>query len=144
MRNKSIGAAAVIVNGDGGVLLVKQTYGPLNWELPGGAAEVGESPDETVLREVREETGLDVAVLHLTGYYHETDADFRHFVFWCEIRGPDTVPRPDLMEVSECRYWRPDALPRPISDFTMRRIQDAVAGIRFRLPTHVGPRVWLD
>jgi 8-oxo-dGTP diphosphatase len=144
MENKSIGAAAVIVNADGGVLLVKQTYGRLNWELPGGAAEIGESPDETVVREVREETSLDVAALHLTGYYHDGGADFLHFVFVCEIRAPDAVPRPDLTEVSECRYWPPDALPRPISDFTVRRIQDAVAGVRFRLPSHVGPRVWLE
>jgi 8-oxo-dGTP pyrophosphatase MutT (NUDIX family) len=53
MRNRRIGAAAVIVNDEGGVPLVKQTYGRLNWELPGGAGEAGESPDETVLREVR-------------------------------------------------------------------------------------------
>ena len=62
MRNKRIGAGAVIVNDEGGGMLVKQTYGRLNWELPGGAGEAGESPDETVLRDVREETGLDIAV----------------------------------------------------------------------------------
>lgn len=56
MRNKRIGAGAVIVNDEGGVML-EQTYGRLNWELPGGAEEAGESPDETVLRGVREETG---------------------------------------------------------------------------------------
>jgi 8-oxo-dGTP diphosphatase len=102
------------------VLLVKQTYGRLNWELPGGAAEAGESPDETVLRE---EAGLDVAVLHLTGYYHDAEADFLHFVFLCEMRAGAAAPRPDLTEVSECRYWPPGALPRPISDFTIRRIK---------------------
>ncbi len=142
--NKKIGAAAVIVDGEGRVLLVKQTYGHLNWDLPGGAAEAGESPDETVLREVREETGLDVTVLHLTGYYHDAEADFLHFVFLCELRDRDAAPRPDLAEVSECGYWPPGALPRPISDFTIRRIQDAVAGVKFRLPTRVGPRVWLE
>ncbi len=142
--NKKIGAAAVIVDGEGRVLLVKQTYGHLNWDLPGGAAEAGESPDETVLPEVREETGLDVTVLHLTGYYHDAEADFLHFVFLCELRDRDAAPRPDLAEVSECRYWPPGALPRPISDFTIRRIQDAVAGVKFRLPTRVGPRVWLE
>jgi 8-oxo-dGTP diphosphatase len=93
--------------------------------LPGGAAEAGESPDETVLREVREEGGLDVAVLHLTGYYHDAEADFLHFVFLCEMRAGA-------------------AAPRPISDFTIRRIQDAVAEVKFRLPSRVGPRVWLE
>jgi len=99
--NKKIGAAAVIVDGEGRVLLVKQTYGHLNWDLPGGAAEAGESPDETVLQEVREETGLDVAVLHLTGYYHDAEADFLHFVFLCELRDRAAAPRPDLAEVSD-------------------------------------------
>jgi len=93
---------------------------------------------------VREETGFDVSVLHLTGYYHDAEADFLHFVFLCEVRTRDAAPRPDLAEVSECRYWPRSALPRPISDFTIRRIEDAIAGVEFRLPSHVGPRVWLE
>jgi len=126
------------------VLLVKQTYGRLNWELPGGAAEAGEAPDDTVQREVREETGLAVAVLHMTGYYFDTAADFLHFVFRCEVSDRDAIPRADLTEASECRYWPCSALPRPISDFTVRRIEDAVAGVKFGLPSRVGPRVWLE
>jgi 8-oxo-dGTP pyrophosphatase MutT (NUDIX family) len=141
---RKIGAAAVILDVDGRVLLVKQTYGPLNWELPGGVGEAGESPDDTVLREVLEETGLAVAVLHMTGYYYDAAADFLHFVFRCEISDGDPVPRADLTEVSECRYWPRSALPRPISDFTVRRIEGAVAGIKFGLPSRVGPRVWLE
>ncbi len=65
-------------------------------------------------------------------------------VFLCRVRDGDAAPRPDLAEVSECRYWPPGALPRPISDFTMRRIQEAVAGVKFRLPSRIGPRVWLE
>ena len=75
---------------------------------------------------------------------HGTEADFLHFVFLCELRAGAAAPRPDLAEVSECRYWPPGALPRPISDFMIRQIQDAVAGVKFRLPSRVGPRVWLE
>src|SRR5688500_810850 len=39
MIGKKLGAAAVILDTLGRVLLVKHTYGPLNWELPGGGAE---------------------------------------------------------------------------------------------------------
>ena len=50
--SKGIAAAGVILNSHGHVLLVKHSYGPLNWELPGGAAERDESPTETSVREV--------------------------------------------------------------------------------------------
>ena len=47
-------AAAVIVDDDGRILLVRHSYGELNWEIPGGAGELGESADAAAVREVRE------------------------------------------------------------------------------------------
>ena len=144
MKNKGIGAAAFIVNDKGEVLLVKHTYGRLNWELPGGGAETNESPVETALREVREETGLVVVARHMTGCYYVPENDSLHFVFWCEPKDPAAAPVPDRAEISECRYWSPDTLPHPISDWTVRRINDAIAGNTFGLPTRIGKRVWLE
>ena len=66
---KGIAAAGVILNRHGHVLLVKHSYGPLDWELPGGAAERDESPTETSVREVLEGTGLRVSAERLTGVY---------------------------------------------------------------------------
>ena len=66
-----------------------------------------------------------------------------HFVFWCERQDADAVPHPDLAEISECRFWPPDALPRPISDWTIRRIEDALSGSKLPLPVEIGPRIWL-
>ncbi len=48
--------------------------------VPGGVAEPLESPSETVVREVREETGLDVEARSVTGYYYEPAEDLVHFV----------------------------------------------------------------
>jgi len=39
---------------------------------------------------------LDVAVLHLTGYYHDAEADFLHFVFLCELRAGDARAAPRI------------------------------------------------
>src|SRR5438132_6059393 len=64
-------AGAVILDEQERVLLVKHSYGPRNWEIPGGAAELDATPTETVLREVREETGLTVNAEYLTGVYYE-------------------------------------------------------------------------
>jgi 8-oxo-dGTP diphosphatase len=58
-----VGVGAVIVDGDR-VLLVKRAHEPLKgeWSLPGGAVEVGETLEAALIREVREETCLDVTV----------------------------------------------------------------------------------
>src|SRR5579863_9397308 len=124
---KNVGAAAFIVDEDGKVLLVHHTYGRLNWELPGGIGEVDESPAMTAVREVREETGLIVVARHMTGYYYAPENDTLHFVYWCDKLEVGAQPVPDGAEISECGYWSTDALPRPISDWTLRRIQDAIS-----------------
>ena len=58
-----VGVGAVIVE-DGKVVLVKRLYEPLagRWSLPGGTLELGETLEEGVAREMREETGLKVEV----------------------------------------------------------------------------------
>jgi 8-oxo-dGTP pyrophosphatase MutT (NUDIX family) len=137
-----LGAAAVILDDQGRVLLVKHTYGRMNWELPGGAAERGESIVETALREVREETGLDVEALHTTGIYYEPASDMLHFVFRCRPRDGDFGAKPDRLEISRCAFWPPGELPRPISDFTMRRIDDALSGATMPTPAIVPSRRW--
>jgi 8-oxo-dGTP diphosphatase len=59
-----VGVGAVIVDETGRVLLVKRRFDPLagQWSLPGGAVDVGETLEACVVREMREETGLDVEV----------------------------------------------------------------------------------
>jgi 8-oxo-dGTP diphosphatase len=142
-RGRRLGAAAIILRQDSGVLLVHHTYGRLNWELPGGASEPGESVVETALRELREETGLTAVPERLTGIYYDTEHDAHHFVFLCRLDG-SSEPKPSSAEISECAYWSLDSLPRPISDFTVRRIQDALREESQPLPIAIPPRTWLD
>lgn len=139
-----MGAAAVVFDARGRVLLVRHTYGRLNWELPGGQSEHGESVVDTALRELREETGLRASADRLTGMYYEPEIDAHHFVFLCRPVEPDADPVPISAEISDCGYWPADELPRPISTFTMRRIEDALGESPLRLPAVVKPREWLD
>jgi len=139
-----VGAAAIITDGEGRVLLVRHTYGRKNWELPGGRVEQGESPMDGAVREVQEESGLSVAPTYLTGIYYDREADFLHFVFRCVPTGSGAGPHPDGAEVDECAFWRPDSLPRPISDFTLLRIREGLVGGKYPMPTLVGPRQWLE
>ena len=60
------GAAAIIRNGEGKILLQQRSDNSL-WGLPGGSTDPGESPAQTVVREVYEETGLRVKPERLLG-----------------------------------------------------------------------------
>jgi 8-oxo-dGTP pyrophosphatase MutT (NUDIX family) len=124
----AVGGACVLFDPQGRVLLVKHSYGMLNWSLPGGLALEGEDPRTTAERELREETGLDLRAGRLTGVYFEPQHDFGpflHFVFsvaWQE--GLEPTPMPP--EITQLGWFDPDDVPRPISDFTARRIRDAL------------------
>lgn len=142
MENKRLGAAALILNDEGHVLLVKHSYGHLNWELPGGAAEPDESIVDTALREVHEETGLRVVAESTTGVYYDPITDMLHFVFHCRCVGQNAEFQSDA-EITQCAYWPPTTLPRPISDFTVQRINDALSGTTQPLPVNIAPRQWL-
>jgi 8-oxo-dGTP pyrophosphatase MutT (NUDIX family) len=59
---------AVIVNDEGELLLIHKTDNDL-WALPGGGHDAGESISQTVVREVKEETGIDVEIVDIVGLY---------------------------------------------------------------------------
>lgn len=63
------GSAVIITDADGRILLQQRDYPKGKWCFPGGLMELGESTRDTAIREVREETGLDVSDLHLMGVY---------------------------------------------------------------------------
>jgi len=135
-----LGAATVIVDDRHRVLLVKHSYGERNWELPGGGGEARESVEETARREAREEVGLELGEVRLTGVYWEPRVDMHHFVF---LAGPTGTPRiADSKEITDIGWFSRDALPRPVSDFTIMRIDDAFAQ-RPAAVTVIEARVWL-
>jgi len=64
-----LGVAGIVINSEGKWLAVKKTYSGLKgvWSLPAGFVKVGETADEAVVREVKEETGIDCEVTGLIG-----------------------------------------------------------------------------
>jgi ADP-ribose pyrophosphatase YjhB (NUDIX family) len=65
-----VAVSAVVANDRGEVLLQKRTDNEL-WGLPGGAMDLGESIGQAVVREIREETGLEVQPTGLVGIYSD-------------------------------------------------------------------------
>ena len=69
--NSVVPAAVGCVTDDQGRLLLEHKVDNGLWSLPGGAHDLGESIVDTVVREIREETGLDVEVTGLVGIYSD-------------------------------------------------------------------------
>ncbi|AHY47450.1 ADP-ribose pyrophosphatase [Rubrobacter radiotolerans] len=71
--------ADVVLPLEGGVVLIRRKNEPFKgqWALPGGFVDVGETVEEAAVREMREETGLDVQLERLVGVYSDPDRDPR-------------------------------------------------------------------
>ncbi len=127
------GVAAVILTAEG-VLLQRRDDNRM-WGLPGGAVEPGESVRVAIVREVREETGLDVEPLRLIGVYSDPvnhqiitypDGNVIHYVssvFECAIRGGTLTCCDESLELA---YFDPTSLPPDLMAISRIRIVDAL------------------
>ena len=113
--------ALVFIEQEGQLLLVQQNYGEQYWSLPGGVMEPGESVNQTAIREVKEETGLDVQLKRVVALYSKPHENGLAVCFEGEITGG--VLAPDN-EISACGYFSPDALPEPVRPHLRQRIED--------------------
>ena len=117
----AVTALAFIARGDS-ILLVRQGYGKRYWSLPGGSMEPGESVDQAAVREVKEETGLDVRLTRLVGIYSKPAEDALAVCFEGEVIGGAFAEATD--KVAECRYFPADDLPEPIREHLRERVAD--------------------
>jgi len=78
--NRLVVAASAVVTDDAGRILLQRRSDNGLYALPGGAMDLGESLPETAIREVREETGLDVEITGLVGIY----TDPRHVIAYSD------------------------------------------------------------
>jgi 8-oxo-dGTP diphosphatase len=117
-----IGVFALIFNNEKQVLLGHRRDIDW-WNLPGGGMESGETVDEALCREVREETGLEVKVERLIGVYSKPQKQEVVLTFLCQVIG-GTLQSTE--ETLESRYFTPDALPGNTLPKHRQRIEDAL------------------
>lgn len=115
------GVNVVVTNLTGDVLLLKHSYGPDVWSLPGGGLRRGEDPLEAARREVREELGIELAriekVAALEQVLSASPLTVHLFAGTC-----DRQPRPDRREVLEARFFPSHSLPEPPGGNARRQI----------------------
>ena len=68
----------IIIELEGGIVLIERKNPPHGWALPGGFVDYGESLEEAALREAKEETSLDVKLIEQFYTYSDPQRDPRH------------------------------------------------------------------
>ena len=107
-----VGIGGVIIQDDK-ILLVKRASEPGKgkWSIPGGLVELGEKLEKTVVREVKEETNLDVEVIHLIdsvdNIVYDVNGKLRfHFVildYLTELKGGTLQSSNDVLDTKWVR-----------------------------------------
>lgn len=104
------GAQALLVC-DGQVLLVRHSYGPRRWELPGGGIKRGEQPIEALRRELDEELGLRVPAAVSIAVRHGPGRQHRQLTHLYRVELQSQLVDPDGVEIDEARWFDPAAPP---------------------------------
>ena len=133
-----LGVGVLVRDETGRILLEKRSDCGL-WGLPGGRVEPGESVEAAAVREVREETGLTVAVTGLVGVYSEPadrivtfpdNGDVRHLV---DVMVEARVCSGSLRASEESEavaFFAPEGLPGDLVPPARRPIEDSLQGRR--------------
>ncbi|MDR0816808.1 MAG: NUDIX hydrolase [Desulfovibrio sp.] len=109
-----------------GVVMIERKNPPPGFALPGGFIEEGEQAEEAAVREMREETGLDVELTGLLGVYSRPDRDPRQHTLSVVFTG--TPCNPDQLRAGDdaksAAFYPLDALPAPLAFDHARILRD--------------------
>ena len=133
MNKTPIIASSAIVKRGGEILLIKRKYPPGigKWALPGGHVEYGETVEQAALREVKEETKIDMKIERLLNVYSlilrdENGEIKRHYAIMCFESTYKNSPLQPNCEVEDAGWFKPETLTNlPLVSTTRLAFKDA-------------------
>jgi len=129
VRGMTLGVRAVVLDAENRVFLVRHSY-VSGWYLPGGGVDFGETMEQAMRRELKEEGDIDLtgaAVLH--GIFLNSHVSRRDHVAVYVVRrfSQDRLPEPNR-EIVECGFFAVTALPEDTTRGTRLRIAEVLDG----------------
>lgn len=104
-----------IIEVEGGIILIKRKNPPLGWAIPGGFVDYGESLEDAVAREAKEEIGLDIELVRQFHTYSDPERDPRHHtittVYIARASGKPVAGD----DAKEARIFTKDTLPQDLA-----------------------------
>ncbi len=138
-RNPFPTADVVIYDPARGIVLVERGHEPFGMALPGGFIEEGETVEHAAVREMKEETNLDVELLGILGVYSDPARDPRFHTmtvtFLGRARNPDQIAAGD--DAAKAAFYPLSHLPAPLCFDHARAVEhlrEHLAGKRPLLP----------
>lgn len=130
----SVSVSGAVTDGDGRLLAIQREDNG-HWEPPGGLVDPGESLVETLIREVREETGLSVVPGTLSGVYQNMKRDIIAMVFSCTVASGELSTSEETTRV---RWLQPDEISELMDEAYAIRLLDALDPDEVHVRPHDG------
>jgi 8-oxo-dGTP diphosphatase len=125
-------STAIIPYFDNKILLIKRNTIPFKgyWALPGGRMDPGETIEQTIVREVKEETGLDVTIVGKIGEYVEKgvkdDVEYEYYPTCFLVKPEFGETKKQDSEIQEIKVFNLSELPKPLAFEHEQMIKDYI------------------